>query len=335
MKFRVHAVAVSKARMDALDPESIVSAWRQVGSNIVDFSRPATDVPFVQAFDAPNLLAASVYTSFYEHFPLKINPNCVWITILQGFAMFVNADPEAVRSVFVTHEGKKLLEIERPDFFYGAKNDWASLCGDFAKFIGESTVAGVAAKLTCTFSNTTPTDACCGHIALMDAMKPFFDYRCCAGCGIPSVELLGTVGDWVTLQGKIDGLADFTFIRDPGTDWRDPRVALGGHYRSWISGLQEITAEFVAAAQGHPNLAFWGSTCNALGISGTREAPVSGWISGLFPFTHTGSRRAGSTTGGTRWRTRRRSAWRRRFRRRNRCAASRILMMNACPGAWS
>jgi hypothetical protein len=267
MKFAVHGVSVSTSRMEKLPPESIVNAWRKVGKRVVDCSLPEAG-NFVRGFDTPNLLALSVYLAFYRHLPLKISPDAVWITIVQGFGQCVNADPEAARSVFVTHEGKRKLLVGRPDFRYGAKNDWASVCGDFAALIAKNTTPGTAEKLSCKFSTTSLTDACCGHIALMDTMKAFFEYEGICGCGIPWVELLGTAEDWVLLKQKVDTLAEFK---------------LNAHFDTWMAGLKEISQQFVAAAQGHGDVAFWGSVCIMGGGSGMKGDPVSGWISGLFP----------------------------------------------------
>jgi hypothetical protein len=131
--------------------------------------RPATDVPVVQCFGGPNLLAISVYNAFYQHYPLKLNPNVIWVTIVQGFASYVNQNAEAIRTKLVTHPGQMTIKIVRPDFRYESPdNDWASVFPQFADAIEQSTQPGVRQAVECAFSNTTPVDRACSHISLMN-----------------------------------------------------------------------------------------------------------------------------------------------------------------------
>jgi len=49
----------------------------------------------------------------------------IWLQILQGLANHVNANAEALRHHFVSHDGKKLIEIKRDEFVKGdPDNDW-------------------------------------------------------------------------------------------------------------------------------------------------------------------------------------------------------------------
>jgi hypothetical protein len=93
-------------------------AWGSIGE-ITAFSKIAEgdDECFpVNTFKKPSLLAVAVYRAFYEHYPLKLNPNVIWLTIAQGFTHYVDDNKEEVRSKFVTFEGKKQLIVLRPNF---------------------------------------------------------------------------------------------------------------------------------------------------------------------------------------------------------------------------
>ena len=68
-----------------------------------------------------NMFVESALLAFRKHFPLKIKPDVVWITILQGFATHINKNPEKYRHQFVAHEGKKELEVFRESFRKGEK----------------------------------------------------------------------------------------------------------------------------------------------------------------------------------------------------------------------
>jgi hypothetical protein len=47
---------------------------------------PDTDVPIISFLDQPSLFAVAIHEAFCWQCPLKLHPNVVWLTILQGFA---------------------------------------------------------------------------------------------------------------------------------------------------------------------------------------------------------------------------------------------------------
>lgn len=61
-----------------------------------------------------------------------------------------------------------------------------------------------------------------------------------------------------------------------------------GHLSVWLDTLLPALDHFVAAAEGNPDLAFWGSVCNLSGLSGMIGSPVTGWIGVLFPYLKSG-----------------------------------------------
>jgi hypothetical protein len=50
-----------------------------------------------------------VSQAFAEHRPLVLTPDCVWLTIEQGFAHHVAENAETLRPRLVRHEGKQEL----------------------------------------------------------------------------------------------------------------------------------------------------------------------------------------------------------------------------------
>lgn len=70
----------------------------------------------VMAFDKNNMLARAVHSAFYDHFPLRLSPDAIWITIAQGFANHVSENAEALRSKFVQFKGQEVITVGRPDF---------------------------------------------------------------------------------------------------------------------------------------------------------------------------------------------------------------------------
>jgi hypothetical protein len=201
----------------------------------------------------------------------------IWLTITQGFAEYVNRNAEALRGKFVMHLGKEKIVIGRPDFHYrSTTNDWVSVFPQFADAIEQRTQPGVRSALECNFSNTTAMDRVCSHIALMDVCQQYFDYLLMNGCGFPRIDLMGTVDDWRLLRAKAEHLKEFLPDGECSED-----VA---HLSVWLSALLPALDQFVAAAEGHPDLSFWRAVCTLYGASGMSMEEVTGWIGILFPY---------------------------------------------------
>jgi hypothetical protein len=253
------------------------AAWEKMGT-VLDFSPLEGDLPAVDLFDSPNMLAVAVYSSFYDHYPLRLGPDAIWLTIGMGFATYVTNNAEALRSRVVMHEGKMVLEVVRNDFAKGKRNDWASVFPEFAALIERSTVHGIRDLMEPDFTTTTAIDRVVGDIVLMEGCQKYFTYRLTTCCGIPSIELLGTIGDWVGLRAKVEALRGFVI-----------EGAAGEHFGEWVETLGSVVDQFVSAAQGNVDLAFWRSTCSLYG--GSRSSlldTVSGWVRAFFPFDSTG-----------------------------------------------
>lgn len=268
--FNVHKVDVGKP-LPPVNTATLNKAWESLGDLKVS-SKLDSDLPCVDVFTSPNLFAVSVYRAFYDHYPLKINPNVVWLTIAQGFSTYVSGNSEALRSKFVSFEGKKDIEVIRENFARDhSKNDWENVFPSFseeiAKHIGESTVK----MIECDFSNTTVTDKVASQIVLMDVVKHYFNYSICGGCGIPYIELLGTLNDWKLIRKKAETLEVFSNPSDTGL-------------KNWLVELLPILDQFVLAAEGKPDVFFWGSICNLSGGSGAKGLPITGWIQSFFPY---------------------------------------------------
>jgi hypothetical protein len=87
-----------------------------------------------------------------------LTPDHIWLLICQGFARHVNVNAEKLRRDFVKHEGKKLLEIRRPDLVKGdTNNDWQGTVAEFSQQI-KSHLGDHHDLLSAKFSTTTPIE---------------------------------------------------------------------------------------------------------------------------------------------------------------------------------
>merc|ERR1712178_243953 len=80
--------------------------WKKLGK--FEQSSPLPNDTVLFDFVNRNMFIESAFQAYRNHFPLKITPDIIWITIMQGFARHVNKTPEKFRSYFVSHQGKKV-----------------------------------------------------------------------------------------------------------------------------------------------------------------------------------------------------------------------------------
>ena len=205
-------------------------------------------------------LIETVHLAFSEHRPLVVSPDCIWLTILQGFGNHVQINAEALRGRIVRHEGKKTLSVEARSL---EPEVWPHLISQFSEQIRQNSDPVLHETLLCDFSTTTATIKTACEVALMDAYQRYFEYDLSCICGIPTVTLEGTPDDWQRIRERIEMLATF------GLEW-------------WTARLAPILDEFVNTAKGTPDLTFWQAIYKPQKRYVTNSA--TGWIADLFPY---------------------------------------------------
>lgn len=212
--------------------------------------------------------------AYAEHKSITLSPDMMWLLISQGFARYVNAHSEELRSQLVYHEGKQDLAVETKDDLLSSEADWGKLMNNFSKEIERHTKGEVAQVLAADFSTTTPVERIASQITLMESMKSYFDYLAVRlGCGIPSVTLQGTPDDWRAVLSKTQKLGQYGLSE-------------------WTQSLEPILNEFVKTAEGKPNQRFWQEMVKKQRVdglatvrpcSGDRPTMLDGWILKFFP----------------------------------------------------
>ena len=241
----------------------LIEAWESLGTVEAMSAEPKGAKTF---FTTQNMFAKCVNDAFFGHYGLRLSPDVVWQTILQGVANHVNANPEALRDKFVAFKDKMVLVVSRPNFVKSSPlNDWPGVFPDFVSQIEANTHKGVVQLLQADFSTTCATSRIVSQIALMDTVKAYFEYTMVAGCGFPKIELTGCVADWEHIRAKAEKLREFDM------DF-------------WLDVLLPVLDEFVMAARKEPNLAFWRSLVTSSGASGMPGDPVTGWLQAFFPY---------------------------------------------------
>ena len=228
--------------------------------------------------DAP--FFTGMVQAFADHRPVSLSPDVIWMLISQAFSHEVNADPERFRDKFVDFDGKVDLIVETDQALYSPDFDWTGTIDGFAEKIDSGTKSDVARLLTADFTTTGTVERMASEIVLMETTQAFFEFIVMKlGCGIPSITLTGTPDDWQAVLDKTDRLQQ-----------------LGAG--SWAQDLKPVLEQFVQAAEGNPDQAFWQdivmkNTAESLrGGNCSLEAPTSldGWFLKLLPYDRMGKR---------------------------------------------
>lgn len=207
---------------------------------------------------------AAVYMAYSEHRPLVLSPDGVWITIAQGVAHHMAVHGERLRERFVAHQGKKTLTFECDGWVLESpENPWAEAFGSWSGQIRDHVGARTHDLLRCDFSTTGPVEQAVSDVVMMDIFQKYFHFEAVCVCGIPSVTLEGTPGDWERLCEKAKGLSVFDM------DW-------------WLEHLVPICEQFARASRGDVDLAHWRGICKLREEYGGNI--INGWIAKLFPY---------------------------------------------------
>jgi hypothetical protein len=214
-----------------------------------------------------------IYSAYADHHPITLSPDMIWLVISQGFALHVNKHAEELRKLFVDFEAKKELLVESNTITIdNPDSPWEDAFAGFDQQISKYTSNGVAGVLTSGFSTTTPVTKVALQITMMNALKPYFDYKLqTTGCGIPEVTLEGTPADWESVLNRAKALRKYKL------DW-------------WMDELEPVLKQFVAASKGKVSKSFWRNmvkqrTISYEGRCGSGKAEIiDGWIVKFYPY---------------------------------------------------
>lgn len=212
--------------------------------------------------NAINQFIEALNFAYDKHYPISLSPDMIWILIAQSLAKHINLNAEELRSKFVSHDGKKHIEVVRNYFIKGSsENDWSSAFDEFSSQIKANIGEEMHKLLTANFSTTTATEKAASEIVLMEAMQNYFSYGIRTSCGFPWIELQGELQDWIEIKNRVRKFGEFGL-------------------QDWSTILVHILDEFILAAEGKANSEFWQSFYKVDGGSGGPY--ITGWVNSFF-----------------------------------------------------
>jgi hypothetical protein len=269
-KFNVHQVTAEKFESRA-GPKTLTELFK-LKSDINTQNVEASSYHKEPLYGGQtNSFFSAIHHAYDKHIGLELHPDHFKLAILQGFSIHVNENAEKFRKLFVEHEGKKTVLVRRDDFVRGSPiNPWEEVFTEFVDKINndlndKNLVQHVQSSLT----TTTPTTMASFNISLMETMKQYFDCRFMTCCGIPFIDLKGTVDDWTSLVALVDHIQQYDL------DW-------------WTNEIRPLLLEIVNTVTNPENIdvTFWQ---DILKVNGGSGGPYyNGWICKFFPYLGSG-----------------------------------------------
>ena len=215
------------------------------------------------------------YQSYVNHMPVSINPDILWMLIVQGFSRHIDQNAEKLRNKFVDFDGKKELTVDGDELTIEeiTKEGWERTFKEFVEKIKENAGESMIKLITPSFSTTTPTIQVSSQIAIMSCFKNYFKFiRLWGGCGFPYINLEGTLNDYEELKRKVEKL-------------------MGYDIDDWIKELIIIIKKIVETKKGKIDIDFWKNMIineEAMEPRGSGELTkvnnINGWLLNFYPY---------------------------------------------------
>ena len=212
---------------------------------------------------------STILACYNNHWVLRTSPDDWWNVIVRNIAQAVdtNGEKNKVRDFFVNHEGKKTIEVVLPGRLDQIDYSW--LFDQFSEGIRMNIkTPGYVDLMEADFTTTTSDQLITSQIMIMSSVQKYFDFGMMTMCGIPGVEMKGTLADWKQLVAKTENLKS---LLQPMID------ELG--LQNWFIITLNILEKLVDTFEGNPDKEWWGHILsrNETYGSGARKW-WSGWM---------------------------------------------------------
>lgn len=237
-------------------------------------------------------LASIINAAYSHHARLVLSPDDIWYCVTLGVAQHINKHAELYRSMFVDHQGKKELLVNLLDVCpdpSGERNPlvWQTGVERICKLIEKNTKGKICSMFQADFSTTDAISGVVSRVVLMGAMKEYFDYKISTSCGIPQVELKGTLEDWINLVKKTLKLHTLMALEAPINNYGvHETVSL------WLDGAEDVIKGLIATYRGPITDGlrnWWGHIIDSYTTHGSGGSTTyNGWFRKLFFYNNSG-----------------------------------------------
>ncbi|EOA80870.1 hypothetical protein ACJQWK_10017 [Exserohilum turcicum] len=248
-------------------PQDAYTVKRFIQSSI-----STTDLTSQALVASGNGFVRAAFHAYSSHQHLRMRPEDVWFAILSQLGFYVNANAEALRELFVSHEGKR--EIVVVEWGSLATVDMGVIARRMTALIQDNVKdAHLRDWLMPEFSTTTHCDRAVAAVLMMGTVKEYFSFKAVMGCGIPSVTLLGERRDYEDILARLDKLSE-----------------LGKEPSQFADLLRPVLRNFIATfdpAHEAASREFWGRIVHETD-GGSGPSYLGGWLTAFCLWSNEG-----------------------------------------------
>ena len=262
LRINVADIKINTKSLDTLDGNSIL---KSVVANRVEGTSIDKSSKYIELYESTiktNHFLLMLHIAFNQHKAITISPDDIWLLICQGLSEHIKLYSDDFNEIFGLDE-KQVISVRRDDFVLGENNPWEEIFSEFSKKIAQTINEDLYSNIILNFSTSTKKEINAFEIAFMDIMSSYFDYEFISLCGIPEIEIRGTIEDYLKIINALESLKKYNL------DW-------------WINNIIPSLNKIIETLKGDSNLEFWNSIYKEKNESGGPF--ITGWIANFFPY---------------------------------------------------
>ena len=224
--------------------------------------------PFISGTSDISSFFDVVELAFANHYSLEINPDDIWLMILDGFRYHVKSNREALKDKFVSPGTDTVVTFEDNSLTTESTHyEWFWTLANLFEALQSKLPEETGLPLKTKFSTTSPVDYNISSAMVMAVAAEYYEYVVSTLCGIPKIKINGKKEDWVLLKDAFNRLASRLDM-----DW-------------WAVGLNPVLDEFINVFDGKINMEHWRGIYKRYIPEFCGNVTFNGWISRFFPYT--------------------------------------------------
>lgn len=223
--------------------------------------------PFVKGHSQKSSFIDLIALAYAKHYAMEINPDDIWLLILDGIRLHVKSNSDSLKDRFVGPNVDTDIKV-RADWLTmeSTHEDWFGVIADVFDDLQKKLPAETGAPLRTKFSTTSPIDYNISRSMVMAVASEYYTYSSYTFCGIPKIKINGTKEDWYLLKDSFNKLATLLDM-----EW-------------WSQQLNPILDEFVKVFDGQSPISFWKNIYKLYKPEGCGNPKFNGWFSKFYPY---------------------------------------------------
>ena len=245
------------------------SSWHQedIRETKIFYAYSDSISPFVKGHSQKSSFIDLIALAYAKHYAMEINPDDIWLLILDGIRLHVKSNSDSLKDRFVGPNVYTDIKV-RADWLTmeSTHEDWFGVIADVFDDLQKKLPAETGAPLRTKFSTTSPIDYNISRSMVMAVASEYYTYSSYTFCGIPKIKINGMKEDWYLLKDSFNKLATLLDM-----EW-------------WSQQLNPILDEFVKAFDGQSSVAFWKNIYKLYKPEGCGNPKFNGWFSKFYPY---------------------------------------------------